>query len=60
VWQGRFYSCPLDESHLWTAPRYVEVELNPVRAGMVVAPESWRWSNAASHRILEASQKLPP
>jgi REP element-mobilizing transposase RayT len=32
VWQGRFYSCPLDESHLWAALRYVE--LNPVRAGI--------------------------
>src|ERR1700722_4150172 len=21
VWQGRFYSCPLDESHLWGKPR---------------------------------------
>ena len=28
VWQGRFYSCPLDESHLWKALRYAE--LNPV------------------------------
>ena len=33
VWQGRFYSCPLDESHLWAAVRYVE--RNPVRAGLV-------------------------
>ena len=24
VWQGRFYSCPLDEPHLWKALRYVE------------------------------------
>lgn len=47
VWQGRFYSCPLDESHLWTALRYVE--LNPVRAGMVATPEQWRWSSAATH-----------
>jgi putative transposase len=31
VWQGRFYSCPLDPPHLWTALRYAE--LNPVRAG---------------------------
>jgi hypothetical protein len=31
VWQGRFYSCPLDVSHLWKALRYVE--LNPVRRG---------------------------
>jgi putative transposase len=47
VWQGRFYSCPLDETHLWSALRYVE--LNPVRAGMVSAPERWRWSSAAAH-----------
>ena len=47
VWQGRFYSCPLDESHLWAALRYVE--LNPVRAGMVAKPEQWKWSSAAAH-----------
>ncbi len=47
VWQGRFYSCPLDESHLWAALRYVE--LNPVRAGRVASPEQWRWSSAATH-----------
>lgn len=47
VWQGRFYSCPLDESHLWKALRYVE--LNPVRAGLVTAPELWKWSSAAAH-----------
>jgi putative transposase len=47
VWQGRFYSCPLDESHLWKALRYVE--LNPVRAGMVATAEQWKWSSAAAH-----------
>ena len=47
VWQGRFYSCPLDETHLWRAMRYVE--LNPVRAGMVSAAAEWRWSSAAAH-----------
>lgn len=47
VWQGRFYSCPLDELHLWEALRYVE--LNPVRAGMVETPERWPWSSAAAH-----------
>ena len=47
VWQGRFYSCPLDEAHLWRALRYVE--LNPVRAGMAVDAGSWRWSSAAAH-----------
>jgi hypothetical protein len=29
VWQGRYYSCPLDEPHLWEALCYTE--LNPVR-----------------------------
>lgn len=47
VWQGRFYSCPLDEAHLWAALRYVE--LNPVRAAMVEAATGWRWSSAAAH-----------
>ncbi len=56
VWQGRFYSCPLDESHLWTALRYVE--LNPVRAGMVEAAERWRWSSAAAHCVPEFSDRL--
>ena len=27
LWQNRYFSCPLDEQHLWTALRYVE--LNP-------------------------------
>ncbi len=47
MWQGRFYSCPLDDAHLWTALRYVE--LNPVRAGMVETASQWRWSSAATH-----------
>ena len=56
VWQGRFYSCPLDDSHLWTALRYVE--LNPVRAGMVPVAEDWRWSSAAAHCVAGASDKM--
>jgi putative transposase len=47
VWQGRFYSCPMDPGHLWTALRYVE--LNPVRAGMVGEAAAWPWSSAAAH-----------
>lgn len=47
VWQGRFYSCPLGERHLWEALRYIE--LNPVRAGMMAAAEEWPWSSAAAH-----------
>lgn len=47
VWQGRFYSTPLDENHLWAAVRYVE--MNPVRAGMVARAEEHPWSSAAAH-----------
>jgi len=47
VWQGRFYSCPLDEPHLWIALRYAE--RNPVRAGLVARAELWNWSSAAAH-----------
>jgi putative transposase len=47
VWQGRYYSCPLDEPHLWEALRYTE--LNPVRASLVARAECWNWSSAAAH-----------
>ena len=47
VWQGRYFSAPLDEAYTWAAIRYVE--RNPVRAGMVVRAEAYRWSSAAAH-----------
>ena len=47
LWQGRFASCVLDEAHLLTAARYVE--LNPVRAGLIETPSRYRWSSAAAH-----------
>jgi len=47
LWQGRFASFPMDESHTLRAVRYVE--LNPVRAGLVATPQEWPWSSAASH-----------
>jgi len=47
LWQGRFFSCVLDDPHLWAAARYVE--RNPVRAGLVTRAEDWPWSSAAAH-----------
>jgi REP-associated tyrosine transposase len=47
VWQGRYYSCPLDSTHFWRAMRYAE--LNPVRARLVASAELWPWSSAAVH-----------
>jgi len=46
LWQGRPYSCVLEESHFWNAIRYVEQ--NPVRAGMVERAVDYPWSSAAS------------
>lgn len=47
LWQNRFYACALGRSHLWTALAYVEN--NPVRAGMVAAPQHYLWSSAMAH-----------
>jgi len=47
LWQGRFFSSPLDDAYLWSAVRYVE--RNPVRVGMVKRAEDYRWSSAAAH-----------
>jgi Transposase and inactivated derivatives len=47
LWQGRFFSCILDETHTFTAIRYIEN--NPVRAGIVKTPEAYQWSSARTH-----------
>ena len=47
LWQGRFYSCILDEAHFFTALRYIEN--NPVRGGLAERAEDYRWSSAPNH-----------
>ncbi|MCX5782004.1 MAG: transposase [Elusimicrobia bacterium] len=47
LWQGRYYSCILDNNHLLAAVRYIE--RNPVRAGLVAKPWLWEWSSCASN-----------
>jgi putative transposase len=47
LWQNRYYSCPLDRDHLWTALRYGD--LNPVRAGLVADATEYEWSSARAH-----------
>lgn len=47
LWQGRFYSCALDEMHLYEAIRYVEN--NPVRAKLVKEAVDWKYSSAKAH-----------
>jgi putative transposase len=48
LWESRFRSCLVDtESYLLMLYRYIE--LNPVRAAMVDAPERYRWSSARAN-----------
>jgi putative transposase len=47
LWQGRFYSCILDEQHMYAAIRYIEN--NPVRANIVEKPYDYKWSSAKAH-----------
>ena len=58
LWQGRFFSSPLDEPYLWAAVRYVE--RNPVRAKMVRKAENYRWSSAGGHCGLRPDTVLTP
>ena len=47
LWEGRFYSCVLDEKGFWLASKYVE--LNPVMAKICRLPWRYKWSSAAAH-----------
>jgi putative transposase len=62
LYQGRFFSAPLDDDYLWAAVRYVE--RNPVRARMVDRAEDYAWSSAAAHCGLRSdwllSFEFPP
>lgn len=58
LWQGRFYSCALDERHLFAAIRYVEN--NPVRGGLADRAEKYKWSSAESHVLKKPNSILSP
>jgi putative transposase len=47
LWQGRFWSSPMNERYLLATARYIE--LNPVVDGLASSPEEYRWSSAAAH-----------
>ncbi len=49
LWQGRFASFVMDEPYLLATARYVE--LNPIRAGLAIAPRDYRWSSARAHLL---------
>jgi putative transposase len=48
LWEGRYRAAPIDsEAYFLACCRYIE--LNPVRAGMVVRPGEYRWSSYRAH-----------
>jgi len=47
LWQGRFYSCPLADSHLCQAYQYIDT--NASRADLVPQPWDYPWSSARAH-----------
>jgi len=47
LWQGRFFSYPMDDVHLLMAARYIE--RNPVRKNLVDVPDDYLWSSARHH-----------
>ena len=59
LWEGRFRSClTQEENYLLACHRYIE--LNPVRAVMVVHPAEYRWSSYRANAQGEADALLKP
>lgn len=59
LWEGRYRSCLVDtDGYLLGCYRYIE--LNPVRAGMVVAPGEYRWSSFGSNGLGKADPLIRP
>lgn len=58
LWQARFYSCILDNHHVYAAVRYVEN--NPVRAKLVNRAYDYPWSRSSAryHVYKEANPIL--
>ena len=59
LWEGRFRSClTQSEDYVLACQRYIE--LNPVRAGMVVRPQDYRWSSYHANGLGRANALLTP
>ena len=57
LWAGRYRSILITDERYWlTCLRYIEQ--NPVRAGMVSAPEDYRWSSFACHGLGQPAEWL--
>lgn len=57
LWQNRYFSCALSVKHEGLAVQYAE--WNPVRAGLVVEPEEYRWSSYQAHLAGPGTEEIP-
>jgi putative transposase len=57
LWEGRFRSC-LVQSDVYLLACYRYIELNPVRAGMVLNPCDYAWSSHGDNALGQASSEL--
>lgn len=59
LWQGRFRSCLVDNEHYFlVCQRYIE--LNPVRADMVLHPADYEWSSYRANAHGQQSSVVTP
>ena len=59
LWEGRFHSSIIDtQSYFFTCHRYIE--LNPVRAGMILHPEQYPWSSYCANALQHRSELITP
>lgn len=59
LWEGRYRSTLIDtDRYLLACMAYID--LNPVRAGLVAAPESYPWSSHGHYAGLRADRLLTP
>jgi putative transposase len=50
LFEGRYRSFVVDDERYWmTCMRYIE--LNPVRAGLVVTPDAYQWTSYCAHAM---------
>lgn len=59
LWEGRFRSC-LTQTEDYVLACYRYIELNPVRAGMVMRPQDYRWSSYHANALGKASRFIVP
>ena len=59
LWEGRFRSC-LTQAEDYVLACYRYIELNPVRAGMVLRPQDYRWSSYHANALGKASRFIVP